>query len=291
LITVGEEQAPADPLFDDRPSGSFAPLTWQHRPSVQTVSIETETAQACQRLLANAELPPVARAALLGGRSRARLRMWRLDDALTDCEAALALDPSSAGLHLLHADILACYGRNDEADTWLQQASIRDPASTLIARSLGLLRFQQGSLDAAAEALAVHLAHAASEGTGREDATLPLLRAVAAGETGSLSAVDDPGAPWIRQLEALLVGRIDRATLLARAQQPQGAAADTAACTAWFYLGQRSLARGERERAGRDFLAALRTGATSTVEYRLAAAALIRLSVLSAASLPGLPPP
>lgn len=278
---------PPDPLFDDRPSGSFEPVTWMHRPSGQVVSTESYTEEACSRLLADDTLPAAARASLLGGRARARMRMWRLDAARADIEAALGLDAGSAALHLVHAEILACHGRTDDADSALQEAFALDPASTFSARVLGLLRFQQGSLQAAAEALRLHLAHVAEAGTATGDATLPLLHAVAADDTRALKPAEGPEAPWVDQLAAYLRAQIDRAELLARAHTPRGAAPDEAACTAWFYLGHRSLARGDRERATLDFLAALRTGCTAAPEYRLAVAALIRLQVLRADSLPG----
>lgn len=282
-----EAPPPPDPLFDDRPTGSFEPITWTHAPSGYVVSTETYTEEACTRLLADDTLPGTARAALLGGRARARLRMWRLDAARADIEAALVLDPRSAPLRLVHAELLACFGQADEADSVLQAALALDPESALISRALGLVRYQQGSMQSAADALAAHLAYAATEGTAAGDATLPLLRAVAADDLTSLDVMAGPDAPWITQLTAFLAGRIDRVTLLDRARTPRGAAPDEAACTAWFYLGQRSLARRDRERASLDLLAALRTGCTAIPEYRLAAADLIRLRTIRADSLPG----
>ncbi len=276
-----------DPLFDDRPTGSFEPVTWMHQPSGSVVSTEMYTEEACTRLLADPSLPAAARASLLGGRARARMRMWRLDAARADIQDALALDPRAAPLRLVHAEILACHGRTDEADTVLQDAFILDPESTFSARVLGLLRFQQGSLEAAAEALQIHLAHVAEAGTAAGDATLPLLHAIAANDTGALTPAVSPEAAWVSQLSAFLSGGMGRAELLERARAPRGATPDEAACTAWFYLAHRSLARGERDRATLDFLAAIRTGCTAVPEYRLAVAALIRLQVLRAESLPG----
>lgn len=282
-----ETPPPPDPLFDDRPTGSFEPITWTHAPSGYVVSTETYTEEACTRLLADDTLPGTARAALLGGRARARTRMWRLDAARTDIEAALALDPRSAPLRLVHAELLACFGQTDEADSVLQEAFALDPESTLSARALGLIRFQQGSMQSAADALATHLTYAANTGTAAGDATLPLLRAVAADDLGSLDATAGPDVLWTAQLTAFLAGRIDRATLLDRARTPRDVTPDEAACTAWFYLGQRNLARRDRERASLDLLAALRTGCTAIPEYRLAAADLIRLRTIRADSLPG----
>lgn len=288
---TGAAPAPPEPavdrLFDDRPSGSFEPVTWMHRPSGEVVSTETYTENACNRLLADTTLPPNARAALLGGRARARMRMWRLDSARSDIEAALELDPRAAQLHLVHAEILACFGRTDDADSVLQRAFDLDPESSYTARVLGLIRFQQGSLQSAAEALALHLERAARQGTASGDATLPLLQAVAASDMQAIDGPDDPGAPWPRQIAAFLTGRIGREALLERARSPRGASPDEAACTTWFYLGQRSLALNDRERASLDLLACLRTGCTAAPEYRLAAAALIRLGILRADSLPG----
>lgn len=287
LIDVTPPPPEFDPLFDDRPIASFEPISWPHAPSANVVSNESYTEEACTRLLSDDTLPGQARAALLGGRARARMRMWRLDAARADIEAAVAFDPSSAPLRLVQAELLACFGSTDEADSVVQQAFALDPESTLSARALGLIRFQQGSLQSAADALATHLAHAATTGTATGDATLPLLRAVAASDTGALESRDDPEAPWPAQLAIYLAGRIDRETLLARAHDPRGAAPDEAACTAWFYLGQRSLARADGERATLDFLACLRTGHTALPEYRLAVAQLIRLRAIKADSLPG----
>ena len=75
--------------------------------------------------------------------------------------------------------------------------------------------------------------------------------------------------------------------LLERARNPRGAAPDEAACTAWFYLGQRSLTLADGARATLDLLACLRTGHTALPEYRLAVATLIRLRALKPDSLPG----
>lgn len=278
---------PPDPLFDDSPLPFGFAAPWEHTPSANVVSTETYTEEACTRLLADTSLPPVARALVMSGRARARARMWRIDEAVADIEEALRLDASAAQLQLILAEILSCLGRTDEADAILQNAFRLDPESTLAARALGLIRFQQGSMDAAAEALSFHLESTAQTGIAAGDATLPLLRAVAAGETGSLEAVDNPTAAWPSQLAAFLNGRIDRDTLLARARDPVGVTLDEAACTAWFYLAQRSLARNDRARATLDLLAAARTGCTSAAEYRLAVAGLIRLGELRADSLPG----
>lgn len=295
--TPAETPAPAEPqpqpapqpdrLFDDRPTGADGPVQWAHAPSGDVVSTETYTEEACTRLLGDPSLPDPARASLLGGRARARMRMWRLDGARADIEAALALDSHSAALHLIHAEILACLGRAGGAEEALQQAILLDPASSFVARVLGLIRFQQGSMQSAADALAIHVRHAQRVGTAAGDATLPLLRAVAANEFATLTPADHAGSPWLGQLAAFLTGSISREVLLERARDPRGASADEAACTAWFYLGMRSLARGERDRARLDLLAALRTGCTSQPEYRLAVSELIRLGVLSANSLPG----
>lgn len=287
LIDVTPPPPRNEPLFDDRPTGSFEPITWQHAPSGHVVSNETYTEEACTRLLADTTLPANARAALLGGRARARMRMWRLDAARADIERAIDLDRSSAPLRLVHAELLACFASTDEADSVIQHAFALDPESTLSARALGLIRFQQGNMQGAADALATHLTYAATAGTATGDATLPLLRAVAAGDTGSLATGDDPAAPWVGQLAAMLAGRIDRATLLDRARNPRGAAPDEAACTAWFYLGQRSLSRGDRERAALDLLACVRTGHTALPEYRFAVEGLVRLRILKPDSLPG----
>lgn len=287
LVDVTPPPPEVDPLFDDRPVASFESVTWAHAPSANVVSNETYTEQACTRLLADDTLPGAARGAVLGGRARARMRMWRLDAARADIEAAVALDPRSAPLHLVHAELLACFNSTDEADSVVQQAFALDPESTLSARALGLIRFQQGSLQSAADALAAHLRHSAATGTATGDSTLPLLHAVAASETTALQGATEPEAPWIAQLAAHLTGRIDRETLLARAHEPRGAAPDEAACTAWFYLGQRSLARAEKERATLDLLACLRTGHTALPEYRIAVAQLIRLGALKPDSLPG----
>jgi lipoprotein NlpI len=283
LIDATPPPPAIDPLFDDRPTGSFEPISWLHAPSGNVVANESYTEEACSRLLADGTLPDNARAAVLGGRARARMRMWRLDAARADIERAIEFDPSSAPLRLVHAELLTCFGSTDEADSVVQQAFALDPESTLSARALGLIRFQQGSLQAAADALAAHLAHAAATG----DATLPLLRAVAASDTGSLGAHDDPAAPWVAQLAAFLAGRISRETLLERARTPRGAAPDEAACTAWFYLGQRSLTLADGARATLDLLACVRTGHTALPEYRLAVATLIRLRAFKPDSLPG----
>ncbi|MBE2216509.1 MAG: hypothetical protein IAE82_21745 [Opitutaceae bacterium] len=287
LIDVTPPPPDLDPLFNDSPTESFEPVSWRHAPSGVVVSNESYTEEACTRLLADATLPATARAAVLGGRARARMRMWRLDAARADIEEALALDPRSAPLHLVHAELLACFNSTDDADLALQAALQLDPESSLIARALGLLRFQQGDMQSSADALTLHLAHTADLGTAAGDATLPLLRAVAAGDFSALDGRTDPEAPWTSQLTAFLAGRIDRETLLARAHDPRGVAPDEAACTTWFYLGQRSLARHERERATLDLLACIRTGYTMLPEYRIAVAQLIRLRALRADSLPG----
>lgn len=279
--------APPDPLFDDRPTGYFEPITWKHRPSPQVVSSESSTEEACSRLLQDDTLPPGARAALLGGRARARMRMWQLAAAREDIEAAVALDARAAPLYLVQAEVLACFGETDAADSVVQKAVEFDPESTFSARVLGLIRFQQGSMQSAADALALHLDRSRSTGIATGDATLPLLRAVAAGDMSGLDPAEHADNPWPAQLAAFLRHRIDRATLLERARRPKGAAPDEAACTAWFYLGQRSLAEKDADRARLDLLAAVRTGSTAMPEYRLAVAALIRLGVLKADSLPG----
>jgi len=287
IIDVTPPPPDLDTLFNDSPAGGFEPATWMHAPSAHVVSNETYTADACSRLLADDTLPDNARAALLGGRARARMRMWRLDAARADIEAAIELDPTSAPLRLVHAELLACFNTPADADLAMQEALRLDPESSRIARALGLLRFQQGSMQSAAEALDLHLTYTADSGTAAGDATLPLLRAVAASDLSSIDAPNDPEAPWLGQLTAYLAGRIDRETLLARAREPLGASPDEAACTAWFYLGQRSLVRADRERATLDFLACIRTGHTALPEYRLAVAALIRLRAIKGDSLPG----
>jgi lipoprotein NlpI len=272
-------------LLDDTATVPPTPIVWIHRPHPSVIEAEAPLERAYTLMLAEQTRSTADRAAAFAGRASSRSRQWRPEEALADIDAALRLARGSALLHLERARLLGQLGRPAEAAAPLEQAFRNEPESSRTAAVLGILRFQEGRCDAAAEALDFHL-----EAEASPPVSLRLLRACAQTRSGrrpNLSGLGTFRDPWPGAVASFLARRIGREAFLALARAEDRAPPADAACVAWFHLGQRALLEGDRERAARDFLGALGSGATPLIEYRLAAAELIRLGVLDPRSLPG----
>jgi hypothetical protein len=271
-------------LFEDAPLPDGTPVTWVHRPHPAIVRNETELVRVYTDMLAEPARADKERAATLVARARSQAGLWHVREALADIDAAIALSPDSAVLHLERAKLFGLLGRPGDAAAPLNRAFRSEPDSSRTAAVLGGLRFQEGLYAEAAEALGFH-----AEGNDAT-ASMRMLHAVALLRTGrqpDFSKLGTVRDRWPGAVGSLLARRVGREALLALARAEQGAPPHEVACLAWFCLGQRALVEGDTGRAARDFVAVLRSGCTTADEYRLATAELVRLGILASDSLPG----
>lgn len=268
-----------------------APEIWIHSPEPAVASLARQVNSEMTRRLEVGDLSATERRTALLERARARETLWLLPDALVDLDTALRLHPGDVEVELERAWLLGALSRTSESVALMSELFRREQNSQESARVLGLIRFQEGRLDAAAAALGFYVEDAPAS------ADVRLLQAIAeARATGKPvkrwvldGLATGPDVRWPGPIAGYLLGRLDAAGLLGAAALAPVFSPAAAVCQAWFFVGQNELMHGNREAAAKALLAALHTRATSAVEYRLATAELIHLGVLATNSLPGTP--
>lgn len=199
--------------------------------------------------------------------------LGEVDAALADVDRAIALAPDKVDYRLTKARILAGNGRNTEALELFRgvdaQQRVSEPEDL---RSWGTAHYYLGQYDAAQAKL--DAAIDASSGEGALYAAF--WRHLAARRAGlrddRLEGVLSAVAPsaWPRPVADLLLGRMDAAQLEAAARDADKGVERAQLCEAYFYIAQKYLLDGDKDRAGDYFEKVLDLEVTNFVEHQAA---------------------
>jgi tetratricopeptide (TPR) repeat protein len=217
------------------------------------------------------------------------------EGALTAVESSIALDPTYAPAHVLHANLLRGLGRFDEAVAALDVAEELDPSNPFSQLGLGQLALQGGSLDVAR----AHLERALELNPGQSEAHQAMAQVLTAlGEIEGAEAhaqraaeptayvpMDDPlwrdveDAGATRYYFALRGQRYLRALDFERAVEElsRAVAPDEKAPMLWYNYGAALLGAGQTDDAITALERALLATGNEELEDEIEAASMVRI--------------
>ena len=218
------------------------------------------------------------RAVHLHERSIRNSNVGRCSAALTDLDAALAVDPKHPEWHVDRAVVLAKLGREAEAEAEFETAGRSASKSELLRSSLAVQRFGQQRF-----AEAEKLFRGAKK--GEDNYAYAVIMGFYAG--GRRGAADPTwlrqhraagGKEWPEPILRFIAGEIDRRALLDAAHDSSDLRTTEQQCEAFFGLAQMALIKGDRDTAQREFESCVQTGIVGFIEFDLAKRELARLN-------------
>jgi tetratricopeptide (TPR) repeat protein len=170
--------------------------------------------------------------------------LGRQEEALKDTARGVQLQPSSSVALRCRADVNFALGRFKESEADYSKLIARGNDEPEVHQARGLASLYLGKLPQAQADLRLAM--------GKLDSTLDQGRAAIwlqlAGGTPATVALDGDAA-WLRDVSAMLEGKSDPEQMISRVLRNAGSGIDARLVEAYFYIGRRLLASGERLKA------------------------------------------